>query len=80
MNHQCKISCLAFDIHISKLAIVEWHFIKVGKTYNCLVFSINLNSISLKFCILKGKTILGHNCILFFLTNYFQQIVKEDDF
>jgi hypothetical protein len=32
-------SCPPFDIHKSKLVVIECHFVKVGKTYYCLVFS-----------------------------------------
>jgi len=77
---QLKISCLAFDIHISKLAIIEWHSTKASKTYNCLVFSINQNINSLKNYFLEGKTILGNKCVLKNLTNCFLQIVKGDGF
>jgi hypothetical protein len=75
-----KISCLAFDIHKSKLVIAEWHFAKASKTYNCLVFSTNPSSNSRKNCFLQGKVNFGHKCILTFATNYFPQIVKEDGF
>jgi hypothetical protein len=50
-----KISCLAFDIHKSKLAFAECHSIKVSKTYNCLVFSINSGSNTLEFFFLGRK-------------------------
>ncbi len=39
-----QISCPPFDIHKSKLVIVEWHYVKVDKTYNCLIFSTKLGS------------------------------------
>jgi hypothetical protein len=39
-----KITCPPFDIHKSKLVVVEWHFAKDGKTYNYLVFSIKPSS------------------------------------
>jgi hypothetical protein len=39
-----KITCPPFDIHKSKLVRVEWHFVKDGKTYNDLVFSIKPNN------------------------------------
>jgi hypothetical protein len=32
-------SCSPFDIHKSKLVVIEWHFAKASKTYYCLVFS-----------------------------------------
>jgi hypothetical protein len=43
-----KISCLTFDIHISKLVVTYGHFSKASKTYNYLVFSINSGSNSLE--------------------------------
>ncbi len=69
-----KISCPAFDIHISKFAIIEWHSTKIGKTYNRLIFFINLDSNSLRICFLERKTVLGHKYILNFLTNYFYKL------
>jgi hypothetical protein len=33
-----KISHPPFDINKSKLVTAKWHSIRVGKTYNCLVF------------------------------------------
>jgi len=72
--------CPPFDIHKSKLVIVERHFVKVGKTYNNLVFSDNLNNNSWRHCCLNVNTIFGHKYIIIFSTNYFPQIVKEDGF
>jgi len=59
-----KISCPTFNIHKSKFDVVEWHYIKVGKTYNCFVFPINLDNNSIENCFLERKTIIGHKCIL----------------
>ncbi len=73
-----KISFPTCDIHKSKLTVAKLHSFKINKTYNCLVFSTSPGSNSLKIYFLQGKTILGHKCILNFLTNYFLQIVKED--
>jgi hypothetical protein len=39
-----QISCPPVDIHKSKLVIAEWHYVKVDKTYNCLVFSTKMGS------------------------------------
>jgi hypothetical protein len=44
MITNAKISSPPFDIHKSKLVIVKWHSIKVGKTSNSLVFSTKLGS------------------------------------
>jgi hypothetical protein len=71
---QLKISCLAFDIHISKLTIVEWHFTKANQTYNYLVFSTNPGINSLKIYFLEVKTIIGHKCIL----NIFNQLLSTN--
>jgi len=56
-----KILGPPFDIHKSKFVVVEWHFIKVGKTCNSLVFSIKLGSNSWKNCFLKEKKVLDTN-------------------
>ncbi len=39
-----QISCPPFDIHKSKLVIAKWHYVKMDKKYNCLVFSTKLGS------------------------------------
>jgi len=37
MITNAKISCSPFDIHKSKIVVVEWQFAKARKTYNCLI-------------------------------------------
>ncbi len=69
-----KISWPTFDIHKSKLVVTEWHSTKVGKTYNCLVFSTNLSNNSLEKKNLEGKIIMGHKCIL----NLFNQLLSTN--
>ncbi len=69
-----KISCPTFDIHKSKLAVVEWLSIKTSKTYNCLVFSTNVGNNSLENHFLEGKKIMGHKCIL----NIFNQLLSTN--
>jgi hypothetical protein len=59
-----KTSCPPFEIHKSKLAVVEWHYVKVSKTYNCLVFPLNQKNIHEKFIFQEGKISLGHKCTL----------------
>jgi hypothetical protein len=56
-----EISHPPFDIHKSKLEVVERHFIKSNKTYNCLVFSIKLNNNYEKFFFKKEKQFLDTN-------------------
>ncbi len=60
-------------MHKSTLIVEEWHFAKVVKTYNCLVFSTNLDNNSLKNRFLE-RTILGHKCIL----NLFNQVLSTN--
>jgi len=67
-----KISRPPFDINKSKLVVAKWHSIKVGKTYNCLVF--------IKKKIPKGKTSLGHKCILNHLNQIFFTNGKANGF
>jgi hypothetical protein len=64
-----------FDIHISKLAIAKQHYVKVGKTYKCLVFPTNLGNNSLNFFLEKINN-FGHKCILN-LFNHMLKLVKH---
>jgi hypothetical protein len=59
-----KISCPHFNIHKSKLIVVEWHYVKTSKTYNYLIFSTEQDNNSFKFYFLEGKASLGHQWIL----------------
>lgn len=67
-----KISHPPFDINKSKLVVAKLHSIKVGKTYNCLVF--------MKKEIPKGKISLGHKCILNHLNQKISQMAKQMNF
>ncbi len=51
-----------FDIQRSRLVVRRLHFVKVGKTYYCLVFSTNLRIISSENYFMEGKTNLEHKC------------------
>jgi hypothetical protein len=74
LNMNAKISCPPFDIHKSKLAVIEWHSIKSSKIYNCSVFFTKLGRNLWKNCFLERKTNLGHKCIL----NHFNQILSTN--
>jgi hypothetical protein len=56
-----KISCPPFNIHKTKHVVVEWHSIKVGKTYNYLVFPTNFGNNSRFYLFIDGNTIIGMN-------------------
>jgi hypothetical protein len=56
-----KISCPPFNIHKTKHVVVEWHSIKVGKTYNYLVFPTNFGNNSQFYLFIDGNTIIGMN-------------------
>ncbi len=51
-----------FDIERSRLVVTKLHFVKVGKTYNCLVFSTNLRIISCGNYFMEGETNIEHKC------------------
>ncbi len=57
-----NISCAPFDIHKSKLVVVEIQFVNFGKTYTRFIFSTKLGNISWKSFFLKGNTTLGNKC------------------
>jgi hypothetical protein len=56
-----KITYPPFDIHKSKLVVIEWHFAKDGKTYNYLVFSIKPINNSWKYSFWKEKQVFNTN-------------------
>jgi hypothetical protein len=57
-----------------KLVVANWHYAKVSKTYNYLVFPIKLGNNSWKSYFLEGKTCVGHKCIF----NHFNQIISTN--
>jgi hypothetical protein len=61
--------------------VVELHFSKANKTYNCLILSTNSANISSENYFLEGKTNLGHKCKhKCFIHVNFPQIAWVDDF
>jgi len=70
-----KILCPSFDIHKSKLVVVEWHFVNIDKNIQFFsFFSSKPSNNSRKRCFMEGKTSLGHKCIL----NCFNQILSRN--
>jgi len=54
----------SFDIHKSKLVVVEIQANNFGKTYTCFVFPTKLGNIFWENCFLKRNTTLEHKCII----------------
>jgi hypothetical protein len=52
---------LSLSFWWQRLVVRKLHFGKVGKAYNCLVFSTNLWIISCENYFMEGKTNLEHN-------------------
>jgi hypothetical protein len=59
---RANMSCIPFDIKISKLNVTKLHFAKASKTYNYLVFSTISRNIFCEKKNLEGKIILRHKC------------------
>jgi len=57
-----KVYNKPFDIHKSKLVVVEIKFINFGKIYTCFIFPTKLSNISWENDFLEGNTTLGDNC------------------
>jgi hypothetical protein len=78
-----KVYNKPFDIHKSKLALVEIKFINFGKTYTCFIFSTKLSNILGENDFLEENTTLGDNCTIkhlnhtlstnYTMVNYFSQ-------
>ncbi len=61
---KAKTSCVCFDIHVSKLTIVERHSFNFVKKYSCFVFSTKSGNTSCENHFLERNTTLGHKCII----------------
>ncbi len=66
-----NISWAPFDIHTSKMTIVESHFAKVNWKYNWLILSTKFDKFSCENFFPKRKLKFGHKCTTICLNHTF---------